>query len=301
MLYRKGHQKIAIVRIWEGLGNQLFQYSFARALQEKNNVRVYIDPYKSYEDLYHTGGAKITRQYSLNNFCITLPAKDITRVNSLYFLSQKNLLEKIKFCLAKKGIGKWTFYEQQEPYEYLHKLLHLNQNIYLKGWFQQELYFKDIRNILLDEIKPKKEVLINSSLKKVLAQQNVVSVHIRRGDFLKLGNVLPQAYYKKAVSIIKSKYSNPVFLVFSDEIQYAKRIFREETNVIFMSDEQSWQDYEELFIMSCCKHNIIANSTFSWWGAWLNQYEDKTVIAPRYWTSQKTKDTFCLPSEWVKL
>lgn len=292
---------IAIVRMWEGLGNQLFQYSFARALKERNIVKVYIDPYKSYEPLYHTGGSRTNRKFALDNFCITLPVKDITTINSLNFFAQKNIFQKLKFYSSKKGIGKWIFFEQAEPYEYNAKVFQLDKNIYFKGWFQHELYFKSIRNILLKEIRPQKKILINSFLKQLLEQPNIVSIHIRRGDYYQLGNVLPPAYYKKAISLIKSKILDPVFLIFSDETQYAKKILKDEENTIFMGDFQSYKDYEELFIMSRCKHNIIANSTFSWWGSWLNQFADRIVISPKYWTSQNNDNTIYIPNKWIKI
>ena len=121
---------------------------------------------------------------------------------------------------------------------------------------------------------------------------------MRRGDYVKIGKSLPLYYYHKAIGMMYNKYLTPVFLLFSDDIIWAKKQFEGYQNIYFIPDFGKYEDYEELMIMSRCKSNIIANSTFSWWGAWLNNNPSKIVIAPNeenWMRSQKG----IIPCDWI--
>ena len=149
---------------------------------------------------------------------------------------------------------------------------------------------------------PKKKIQILPSLKTVLSECNTVSIHIRRGDYKKYNFFLPISYYERAIEYIKNKIEDPIFLVFSDDIQWVKTHVKFEDEVFFVSQEKL-EDYEELILMSKCKHNIIANSSFSWWGAWLNTNDKKIVIGPNRWfdTIGKNAGYNIMPSEWIRL
>lgn len=131
-------------------------------------------------------------------------------------------------------------------------------------------------------------------------------MHIRRGDYVanpKIAayhGVCGMNYYQKAVQIIKEKITNPTFFIFSDDINWAKENFKGD-EYYFVSNKEI-KETEDLILMSLCKHNIIANSSFSWWGAWLNKNHEKTVIAPRHWLNIK-KDIAgkVLPDSWIKI
>jgi len=140
-----------------------------------------------------------------------------------------------------------------------------------------------------------------------IKEKNSVSLHIRRGDYLTMQKaidtigVCPLDYYDKAIREITRKIKNPTFFIFSDDINWVKENLKTNSPTIFVSGGKL-KDYEELILMSKCKHNIIANSSFSWWGAWLNNNPNKIVIAPKKWfkdTSKNTRDL--IPESWLKL
>lgn len=294
---------MVIVRIWEGLGNQLFQYAFARALQIRTGKKVALDISGIYKQILE--GDITKRRYTLKNFCIKLPiARNVEK--SYFFLEQKNLLQKILFQLSKNKLWPYVFYKEQDilykPY-----LKAINRNCYLMGWFQNDRYFKEYRSILLKELKLKKPIKVSDRLREVLKNEETIFVHIRRGDFIKYNNTLPASYYRKAKLYIEQYVHNPFYLIFSDDTEWVKKVLNFGEHAIFVKDE-GLQDFEELMIMSYCKHNIIANSTFSWWGAWLNQNENKKVIGPKQWykkvwfhTTEEYSDCNIMPIEWKRI
>ena len=138
-----------------------------------------------------------------------------------------------------------------------------------------------------------------------MEKRNTIGVHIRRGDFLEsryareIGNICDIAYYRKALDLIKERYEDAVFCFFSNDMEWVKKTFHEENALYIdgcMFDE--YHDWYDMYVMSICKHNIIPNSTFGWWGAWLNQNPDKTVIAPKRWRNRWEANDWC-PPEWV--
>ena len=162
----------------------------------------------------------------------------------------------------------------------------------LDGYWQSEKYFKNIRKILLLDFTLKKESKNFLKYKKLIIKTNSVSVHIRHGDYVKRAvarkyhGTLSFDYYFKAIELIGKKIKNPRFFVFSDDPM--------------ISNFSGLTNNEELILMSKCKHNIIANSSFSWWGAWLNTNPKKIVIAPKKWFRAKT-DFEIVPQSWIKL
>lgn len=286
--------KIIIVRIWEGLGNQLFQYAFARSLKEKG-YDVRLDLNKSYDDLFTKYKNNDMRSNVIQNYKITLPFIDVEEYGKYSYLERKNWKDHIIYFLAKHGMWKYGFYEELEQH-YQKKSAEICRNCYVKGWFQSEEYFLNIRDILLEEIVPKKEIHISKKIQKILNDEQSVSIHIRRGDYVKTHHDLNIGYFHKAISEIKKTYESPKFLVFSDDIEWVKLYLKTEEICVFVNKEDGLEDFEELYIMSLCKSNIISNSTFSWWGAWLNRNPDKVVISSRQWLHGQ-KDI--VPSEWI--
>ena len=121
---------------------------------------------------------------------------------------------------------------------------------------------------------------ISAELRQALAYRECVSLHVRRGDFVKSKRALDAGYYKRAIMYMRRHLREPLFLVFSDDLDWVRKHLDVGDNCIYVNEGRNLQDYEELFIMSSCQNNIIANSTFSWWGAWLNRNPKKMVIAP---------------------
>lgn len=177
--------------------------------------------------------------------------------------------------------------------------------IIYRGYFQSEKYFKHNRSLILDLFSLPQEDLdyINSKYSKIM-ENKTISIHIRRGDYLKFQNhhpLLTPEYYLKAINLILSKDKVNNYIVFSDDIEWCKSIFGDNEDIHYIENEP---DYIDLYLMSKCTHNIIANSTFSWWGAWLNQTPNKIVVAPNTWFGSARKDldtSDLLPKNWIKL
>lgn len=176
-----------------------------------------------------------------------------------------------------------------------------DDNVFLSGYFQSEKYFKDyedeIRNLFMSY-----DINMSDDIKQLLSSENTCSIHVRRGDYLNSPNHHPTQsmnYYMKA---IKQMPKDSVFLIFSDDIEWCKQNFPNLPEKFKFIEGN--KDYEDLYLMSHCKNNIICNSTFSWWGAWLNKNKDKIVIAPSVWfgpaySNNNTEDLYC--EGWITI
>ena len=285
---------MVIIRIWEGLGNQMFQYAFARALKEKGlDVRLDLD--RSYDEAFGKKRKHNARFNSVQNFRITLPRIDVCKYGRYFYLRRGNCVERFFFNFSSYGLGKYKFYEEVSA-EYSDVWSQISGECYIKGWFQSEKYFKDIREILLKEFVPREKIKISKQLRYAIDDRESVALHVRRGDFVKIGQTIGLEYYTEAVALMKKKYNNPIFLVFSDDIEWTKRNLGIDGRCVYVDGD--FKDYEELFVMSRCRSNIIANSTFSWWAAWLNSNGDKYVIAPNKWAKGQEN---IIPNEWCRI
>jgi hypothetical protein len=292
---------MVIIKINGGIGNQLFQYAFGRALEEKCNYKVYYDisEFESYK----------LRNYDLHHFNVDIKfvyKKDIEKLN--------NISNKIKFKIFrllnihKLKLRKLSYYQEFID-NFNVDVFKISNSIYLNGYWQSEKYFFEIRDIIKRELfikTPPSET--NEFILKNILSVNSVSVHIRRGDYLTnnktkhLYGCCTLDYYYQAFSIISNNVKNPIFFVFSDDIEWAKENLKNKYNFYFVDVNNSINAYEDLRLMSFCKHNIIANSSFSWWGAWLNLNSNKIVISPKKWfAGKKVKIEDRIPSNWLKI
>lgn len=285
---------MVIIRIWEGLGNQMFQYAYARSKKEKGIV-VRLDLNEAYKESFSNLKNAAPRKNRIQNFNISIPAINVLDYGKYNYLNQKIISQKIITWLAKHSLWKYRFYNE-DTFEYTEEKAKINGNYYIKGYFQDVRYFENIRSILLREFTPKKKIKISRELKKALDNPESVSIHIRRGDYVRLNWSLNSVYYERAVCYIKQFYKNPLFLIFSDDLDWVRKNMHIEGKCIYVNESGILEDYEELLIMSKCKSNIIANSTFSWWAAWLNQNKKKIVIAPMKWKMVKPD---ILLKEWI--
>lgn len=175
---------------------------------------------------------------------------------------------------------------------------------YLEGFWETEKYFIDIRDILLKEIQFPKIYGKNKEFSNYIKNSNSVSIHFRRGDYIKesetYGNICTNEYYYRAISYIKKFIPNPIFFAFSDDITWVYEFCSNIDNIYIVDCNYDRTGYIDLYLMSLCKHNIIANSTFSWWGSWLGKNRSKMVIAPKIWMNgRKMPDISC--RNWVRL
>lgn len=289
-----------IVRIYEGLGNQLFQYAYARAISLSTNQKVFLDARetgsRACEKRY------TPRKYYLSNYRIVLPI--CTNVLHFYpYINGTDQILEIMQNLSVHGCLPYKFFKEDRP-DYNETLVDLKGNWYLQGWFQDSRYFQKYESIIKKEIVPKNRIKIRYDLKNILKMRNTVSVHIRRGDYKKVSNaVLPINYYNNAMEYMRNNIDLPYWVVFSDDINWVKENMDFGTRCYFLDKKDHLQDYEEMMVMSCCKNHIIANSTFSWWGAWLGRNKNKIVIGPDRWILNRVfdYDENILPEDWVRL
>ena len=251
------------VKLQGGLGNQLFQISAAYALAIENNDELVLDP---------------------NNHFLPLQGRNVSHYRDT-ILRKINFEENLKIDT--------TYHEPNfsfNPIDYVKGQM-------LVGFLQSEKYFKkyadEIRELFaIDDVTL---LYIKEKHGKILQDLNSVSIHVRRGDYLKLQNVHPVCDSKYYGSSIKEFSPSSTFYVFSDDVEWCQETFKHKRFKII--DEN---DIISLYLMSMCKDNIIANSSFSWWGAWLNRNDNKKVIAPQRWfgdmSNNATKDL--IPSEW---
>jgi hypothetical protein len=276
-----------IVKLKGGLGNQLFQYAFGRRMSIFRHEKLKLD-----KDILGEKGDTY-RYYGLDNYNIKADIASKEEVQK--FKYPLGLFS--KFLRFLKGKVLKIYHVGYEP-----ELLK-SKSIYLDGYFQSYKYLEPIKNDLLKEITLK-EPIENKyfDLLQKINNNNSVSIHIRRGDYINNNDYCTYGleYYNEAIKIIKEKISDPIFFVFSDEITWAKENFK--LNNIFFVSSPAMKDYEELILMTKCKHNIIANSSFSFWGAWLNKNPDKTVIAPKKWCNKFIKEfRDLLPVSWIRI
>jgi hypothetical protein len=284
-----------LVNLTGGLGNQMFQYSFAKALQAKGyEVKLDISTFETYT--LHGG-------FGLEHYSITIPIASkeellpyktnfLTRIGRKLNLSHKKLM------------GEKTLLFQKE-------LLSPPDNTSLYGYFQSEKYFNPLRHTILEEFTVKAPLSpYSTSIEKTIQTAgDTASIHIRRGDYItdskahKFHGICGLDYYEEAISLLESKFKEMHYFIFSDDIEWVKNNLSLK-NATYIENNPSKIPHEDIYLMSLCHHNIIANSSFSWWGAWLNQNSKKMVIAPKRWfaddkMAQQSHDI--VPESWSRI
>ncbi len=292
-----------IVKLLGGLGNQMFQYAVAKVIAEKHGVPVKMD----LRGLY--AGEDIRTKYELGIFGI--PERQATRKEYFPFFRQTRFGSRRLWEIEKK-IRKIKSV-RGENFEYKPEIIEQSTpNMYLAGLFQSEKYFAHRRKMILDLYKfPDFDEKINREVARYIQQDNSIAIHIRRGEFAndpkfrKLIGTPPLDFYYNAVDYIVKRVKTPVFYIFSDDPGWVFKNFSLPYPYKIVNWNTGGKHWRDMQLMSLCKHNIISNSTFSWWGAWLNQNPDKIVIAPKRWfwgewdKRFNTKDL--IPETWIKL
>jgi hypothetical protein len=289
-----------IVRLFGGLGNQMFQYAAGRSLAMKHNTDLILDV--SEFDRHKL------RKYSLFPFTIAenfVSARDRIRIvnpnRKIRTLIWGNFLKllRIEPIILKK-----------EPHFHFDaEFLTLPDNISLDGYWQSEKYFENIKEVIRRDFTFKNQSdLKNSDVGKEISLCESVSVHVRRGDYLSnprtntIHGILKPEYYWRALSLIQNRVRKPHYYYFSDDPEWVKENLIPAYPGTVIDINGPDKDYEDLKLMSLCKHHIIANSTFSWWGAWLSVNPQKIVLAPEKWFNKPDPDSRDLiPETWHKI
>lgn len=291
---------MVIVRLNGGLGNQMFQYAAARRLAHVHGVELKLDlsGFEKYE----------LRKYALGAFNIQENIAASEEVEALKVRKQAFVERLITKVMARKTADAPS-YVREKHFHFNPEILNLPDDVYLDGYWQSEKYFADIEDIVRHEFTVKiDQEEKNLELAALIALSDSVSLHIRRGDYVadpatnQIHGTCNLDYYSHCIKQLTKTVKKPHFFIFSDDHDWTCRNIILPYPTTLVDHNGTDKDYEDLRLMSQCKHHIIANSSFSWWGAWLCQNLGKKVFAPLKWflaTERDTKDL--IPSEWEKV
>lgn len=273
-----------VVRQVSGLGNQLFQYAAGRYYARRHGAELRILVAGSKESTSH--GAP--RPFLLPEFCIDVPMEPPSLLDRL-LLARRPVLQPVRHTLQRLLRAEFFTEPIEQRYRFLEHLPTDKQvrRLYLSGYWQAH----QIVDSIGDELRPSLRFRHPPQGRNLeIAEQiqrsaHPVSLHIRRGDYtlaVEGAIALPIEYYRQAIKMIRERTGRPDFFVFSDDIAFARENLTD-IGATFVDHNNDFSSHEDLRLMSLCHHHIIANSSFSWWGAWLNPRTDKTVVAPRFW------------------
>jgi len=291
-----------IVRLIGGLGNQLFQYAVARHLAEIHGsvLKIDISGFETYK----------LHKYSLWPFNIQehfASTEEVAKLTPKMGVAGRMLRRLL--CRPQK-LAK-THIKEKDPFCFNPEILNLPDGIYLDGYWQTEKYFANIEDNIRREVTVKTpQMHKNKELAELIASCEAVSIHIRRGDYVsnndtnKKHGTCELDYYFRCVEHLGQMVERPHFFIFSDDPGWARDNLNLTYPTTIVDHNSADKNYEDLRLMCQCKHNIIANSSFSWWGAWLNKNLDKIVIAPKKWlndSSIDTSDLDLITDSWIQL
>ena len=275
---------LSIIKLKGGLGNQMFQYAFYLAMKRKHPLTCYL--FDNGESRFCHNGIALDDAFEIET---AKKGKWCRRVNRHLPAIVRNA------CRV----------EQENALQYDAKYLDSNRpTAVFDGYWQSEKYFSPVAEVVRRAFRFREEKISdkNKEMAEAFHGLETVSVHIRRGDYLQLTEyhgLCTESYYHDAMDFMRIHHPNATFVFFSDDIPWVKENIMEDSAVYvdWNVEKDSWQD---MYLMSQCKHNIIANSSFSWWGAWLNGNPNKSVVAPKQWF-KVSPNYDILPSEWITL
>ncbi|MGA7195181.1 MAG: alpha-1,2-fucosyltransferase [Anaerolineales bacterium] len=294
------HKQSVITRLNGGLGNQMFQYAAGRALADRLSIPLKMD--LSEFETYHL------RRYELDKFKISagLATSDET---AGFVINPSGFQRSYSRLAISLGFGFNKIAFKQRKFGYDNTFEKIRQPMYLNGYWQSEKYFKSAESELRNELSLIGK--LGETSQKILdgiLQCPAVSMHIRRGDYITnpsaalVHGVCSLDYYYSAIGHIIAHVDNPHFFVFSDDPQWAKDNLKINYPIQFVEANGPDRGVEDMWLMKSCNHHIIANSSFSWWAAWLNDRLDKIVVAPRIWFLDNKIDTNDLiPERWHRI
>ena len=282
---------MVIIKVAGGLGNQLFQYAFGKAIEEKYGYEV------KYDLSYY---ADIPKSDSFPKVFVSryIPSQklatkeDISRITERDKSVWKKILKRLGFAEYR------TKYER--PVDGVMSIEQVKDDTMLIGYWQSERYFSNV----CDEIRKIisfKEYMLPQDMVRIMESihsTHGVSIHVRGGDYLLqenqaiFGGICTSEYYEEAYAYMKKKNRSSKFFLFTNDVEWTKKnIHLPYEEITMVSEEyEATEDWMDLYLMSICKDNIIANSSYSWWAAWLNANKNKTVICPSKWTNSQIDD-----------
>lgn len=288
---------LIIVKLSGGLGNQLFQYFFGQYLSQRTQHEVKYDLQTNLEIDYFTprdlGIQKLGFELEFAN---SIEIKAVKKYTTGYLSRiERKLIQKAPFLNSRYTV------ENGDVHRYL-EIKEMTGIYYFDGYWQSFRFINELSPVSIKNMDLSENLL---DVLKYIQSTNSVSIHIRRGDYLSVKEnteIFAQCgldYYHKSINYFENTYGNITYFVFSDDIDWTKKHFIGD-NFVFIDGNPAEID---MFLMSNCKHNILANSTFSWWGAWLNTNSNKQIIAPKDWYVSKLnfKSDKLIPSAWIRI
>jgi hypothetical protein len=279
-----------------GLGNQLFQYATARAMALKNECPLIVDHHWFDNPLR----GETRRAFDLLRYQVNMRLATARELRQ-WTLMRNRWSKYLRPILPLKVLTD----QCADPAS---ALSNAEPNLYMKGFWQSEQYFVQVRPILLSELQPQEPA---AAMDRYFLDQMhgsaAVSLHVRRGDYVTDANtaayhgVCSLSYYNNAIEYIAQRITSPVFFVFSDDPQWTKENIRIPFQTYYIEHNDSGAAFQDLRLMAACKHHIIANSSFSWWGAWLSRFENQIVVSPSKWFHGVPPPTNLIPPSWIKM
>ena len=290
-----------VVRLTGGLGNQLFQYAMGRYLAARHGVELVL------EDSFYVEPPKgsTPRRYELDKYPINARRTDAAERRTLRSYTGR-ICKRLRRLVQLPG-----------PFTYVHERIgqfenqvrELPDDVFLDGYWQSESYFAGIHDILRDEYSPL--IPMSAEDESTAGQMNrcqSISLHIRRGDYVTntaanaMHGMCDLDYYERAIRYMAEKLTEPAFFVFSDDMQWVQENLLIDFPYYHVKHNSTATDFQDLRLMSLCQHHIVANSSFSWWAAWLNPSAEKMVVRPKTWfVGLPQASAWACPQEWVAL
>ncbi|MDR1673221.1 MAG: alpha-1,2-fucosyltransferase [Bacteroidales bacterium] len=282
-----------VIRLRSGLGNQMFQYAFFLQMQQwygKDKVKLDIDTFhwKAHN------GRELDKVFGIDLAQDAIPAAVSLKMADVGYDIKSKVLRRLRGSKHKH----YLFWKQLQYENYRH----LPEHVYLEGYWNEEIYFRDVAGKVRSIYRfPQPQDSANRKLLRTVEAMVSVGVHVRRGDYIRYPDILPMcsaAYYRQAAQIIRTKTRDePHFYVFSDDPEWCRNNINLDGDTVFVDINAGKDAWKDMMLMSHCRHQIIANSTFSWWAAWLNPNAGKIVIYP----SSTTKTYASMPDAWLML
>jgi len=287
-----------IVKVIGGLGNQMFQYALYLSLKDKfQNERILIDKrlFNSYK--LHNG-FEIDRVFHLDSVEYATQDEIKLVTFNVWNYKMQRIARRILPRLETEFIEENEFFYDNNVFN--------KGDLYYEGYWQNYNYFKELGSLIRNSFQFKNDLsLLNSNLLNEISKEaQSVSIHVRRGDYLNhktFGGICNSNYYLNAIEYVKNIFHNPIFYFFSNDFTWCRDVLLPligDSKYFFIDWNTKQDSYIDMQLMSYCKFNIIANSSFSWWAAWLNPNKDKKVIAPVKWT-QNVISKDILPPDWI--
>lgn len=307
---------MVLIYVDRGLGNQMFQYAYGVVLAQKvgkENIRYdlsYLDSCiegRRTWDINSIFKGGFRRATAWEIFKTTGNLTMICKFTNRYHKRRPVLEPLFKSCHLVAEPEKRYLVNDECIQRILDKKFNREENYYIKGFWEDVKYFEQYKPLIYKHFTFKSTVIKDLKRKyKDIFQKQSISIHIRRGDYLKQRKsfgVCGKKYYEQAMQIIEEKVSSTLYIFFSDDPAYVYQAYRHIENKIVITDNY---DYVDLYLMSCCKHNILANSTFSFWGGFLNKNPDKIVVAPKihyvsYGEMGGKKIKFPFEETWIRI